>query len=151
GPALLDRGGRVRAFGPAQHPIALGAALVMLVPLGFYVAVTSKQLRWTIAAMFLVLGSLASLSRTSIVMLLVVVLVFLWLRPRETRRLWPALIPMLVLAHAFLPGALGTFASYFRPSGGLIASQFRLVVHVDKTNPLWCNAAARLDRVGPML
>ena len=41
----------------------------------------------------LVAGCSATVSRTGVVMLVVVALVFLWLRPREIRRLWPASSP----------------------------------------------------------
>jgi polysaccharide biosynthesis protein PslJ len=56
-------------------------------------------------------------------MLLVVGIVFLWLRPRETRRLWPALLLMPIAIHFALPGTLGAVKQSFFPAGGLVAQQ----------------------------
>ena len=56
-------------------------------------------------------------------MFVVVGVVFLWLRPRETLRLWPALLPALVVIHLALPGTLGSLKNSFMPPGGLVAEQ----------------------------
>jgi O-antigen ligase len=56
-------------------------------------------------------------------MLVVVALVFLWLRPREVRRFWPVLIPALIVIKLVLPGTLGAIKQSFLPAGGLIAEQ----------------------------
>jgi len=53
----------------------------------------------------------------------VAILVFLWIKPRETRRLWPALIPALVVVHVALPGTLGSIKNSFMPPGGLVKQQ----------------------------
>src|SRR5919106_1479373 len=110
----IGRGGAMRAFGPAEHPIALGAALVLLVPLAIYVARVSSPV-WSLALVALVVGVLSTVSRTGILMLLAMALVFLWLRFRETRRLWPLLIPMLVVTHFAVPGTLGSLKQAFLP------------------------------------
>ena len=123
GAEVIERGSRLRVFASSQHPIALGAALAMLVPLGVYTAIRSRRLRWWIATLVLLLGTLATVSRTAIVMLGVICLVFLWLRSREVKRLWPLIIPALVLIHLALPGAIGSFRQSFAPSGGLVAQQ----------------------------
>jgi O-antigen ligase len=136
----LDRGGSVRAFGPAEHPIALSAALVMLVPLALCVARFSSP-RWRLAVVALVIGVLSTVSRTGIVMLFVVALIFLWVRPRETKRLWPALLPLLVLTHFAAPGTLGSIKQAFFPSGGLVAQQ--------KSNGFGCDSNGRIADVGP--
>jgi polysaccharide biosynthesis protein PslJ len=62
-------------------------------------------------------------SRTGVLMLLVVALVFLWLRPRETVRFWPALVVALVVIKLLLPGTLGAIKQSFLPAGGLVAQQ----------------------------
>jgi O-antigen ligase len=56
-------------------------------------------------------------------MFVVVGLVFLWLRPREVRRLWPALVLAPVVIHFLLPGTLGSIKHSFFPAGGLVAEQ----------------------------
>ena len=101
----LGIGGNIRAVGSSQHPIALGAALILILPLAIYFARTSGR-RWWIAAVLLVLGAFASGSRTAIIMLAIVGIVFLCLKPTETKRLWPALVPAVVVIHFAVPGQL---------------------------------------------
>ena len=84
-------------------------------------------------------------------MLFVVLMFFVWLHPRETRRLWPLAVPIIVATHFVLPGTVGTLGAYFLPSGGLVRQQTQVHVAVDRNNPLWCDVAPRLARVGPML
>jgi hypothetical protein len=119
----VARGGRLRVYASAQHPIALGAMLVMLLPLAIYLGRRYRQRRWWLVAGMLGLGALATVSRTGVMMLLVVGLVFLWLRPAATKRVWPALIPALAVVHIALPGTIGTLKDAFFPKGGLIAQQ----------------------------
>jgi len=121
----LARGGGLRAYASSQHPIALGAVLAMLVPLAVYLALATSRLRWWLAGFVLMAGALATLSRTSVLMLAVIAAVFLWLRPIQTRRMWPLLIPAAIAIHLALPGAIGTFQESFFPQGGLIEEQRR--------------------------
>lgn len=143
--STLTRGGRLRVYGPAQHPIALSVLFVVLLPLAIYLAHRYRQKRWLAAAGLLVLGTLATASRTGIVGLVVVGLVFLWLQPRTVRRAWPALVPALIVIHLALPGALGTVRASFFPQGGLVKEQSDIVAG---------NAAqesGRLTDIGPSL
>ena len=114
---------KLRVFGSAQHPIALSAALVMLLPLAMYLARRYGQHRWTVCGIALGIACSATISRTGILMFVVAVLVFLWLRPREVRRLWPLLIPALIAVHFVLPGTLGAIKQSFMPAGGLLVEQ----------------------------
>jgi O-antigen ligase len=132
-PFLIDQGdvggfvrvgtGKLRVFGSAQHPIALSAALVMLVPLAIYLARRYRQRRWMLCGLVLIAACAATVSRTGIVMLLVAGLVFLWLRPREMLRLWPLVLLAPVVIHFALPGTLGAIKNSFFPAGGLVAEQ----------------------------
>jgi O-antigen ligase len=122
GYAGLRRGGDLRAFASAEHPIALSALLVCLVPLAVYLAWKGSK-AWWLAVVALALGNLATASRTGVVMLFVVVIVFLALRPAATRRLWPALVPAIVVVHVFVPGAIGFVYGSFGPGSSLVASQ----------------------------
>jgi O-antigen ligase len=132
-PFLIDQGdvggfvrvgtGKLRVFGSAQHPIALSAALVMVVPLAFYLARRYRQRRWMLCALVLVAAVAATVSRTGIIMLVVAGLVFLWLRPQETRRLWPVVLLAPIVIHFALPGTLGAIKNSFFPAGGLVAEQ----------------------------
>ena len=116
--------GAVRAFGSAQHPIALGAALVMVIPLSLTLAIVKRQLRWWLALVALTLGAFGTVSRTALVMLAVIALIFLWLRPSQTRRfLWVAILPVLVAVHFALPGTLGAFRKSFKTEHLITASQ----------------------------
>lgn len=114
-----------RAYGSAQHPIALGAALVMLIPLSLYKAISSPRRRglWIAATLLMLLGSLSTVSRTSVLMLLTVVAVFLALRPAQTRRVLPLVLPALLIVQLVLPGRIGAIQKSFFPEGGLIAEQ----------------------------
>lgn len=141
-PTPPGRGGRLRVFASSQNSIALGAAFMMLLPLALVLARTGRGRIWVPAAGLLVLGALSTVSRTSVIMLAIVVLVFLVLRPRETRRLWPALIPLLLVVHVALPATIGGLKSSFFPEGGLIAQQ--------SSNPGW-RGSGRLADIGPAM
>jgi hypothetical protein len=117
------RGGNIRAFGSAQSPIALGAVLMMMVPLGIYLARRTGQGFWWIAVALIAMGGLSTQTRTSVVTLIPLILVFLWLRPKETKRFWPALVPLVCVVYFALPGTIGTIHGAFFPAGGLVAEQ----------------------------
>ena len=117
-PGELLRGAGLRAHGPAEHAIALSAVLAMLVPLGVYLAATTRKLRWWLATAALTVGAMAAVSRTGVVMLGVVAIVFFCIRPRSLKRAWPALIPVLVVIHFAVPGTLGTLSGRSPPRVG---------------------------------
>lgn len=123
----LARGGHTRVFASAQHPIALSALLIMLVPLGAYLAERTSRNRWWLATLLLLGAALGTLSRTGILMLLVIVVVFFVLRPRDmrtfVRRTRKFILPLLIAVHFALPGTLGTFHDLFLANGGVIAQQ----------------------------
>ncbi len=132
----------MRVFASAQHPIALSAALVMLTPLAIYLATRYRQRRWMLCALLLVAGCASTVSRTGILMFVVVGIVFLWLRPREVRRLWPALLLAPIVIHFALPGTIGSIKHSFFPAGGLLAEQ--------KSMP-GESGSGRLADIGPAL
>jgi polysaccharide biosynthesis protein PslJ len=141
----LMLGGNVRVDGPAQQPIALGAALILILPLAVYVARTCGR-RWWLVALAILLGALASGSRTAIVMLTAEAIIFLILKPNETKKLWPALIPAIAVVHFALPGTIGGLKDAFFPKGGLIAQQSKFEADY---NPLL--AGGRIRQIKPML
>jgi hypothetical protein len=136
------RGGHVRAFGSAEDPIALGAALAMVVPLSYYLARTSNR-GWWLATVVLLLGLMGTASRTAIVMLAVIVVILFWLQRAEIVRLWPAVFPLLIVIHVAMPGTIGTFRYLFNPPGGIAAEQTRLATNAD---PLLAGGRLRLLR-----
>ena len=118
-----DRGFRVRAFASAQHPIALAAALVLLLPMAIYLYRRQHRAIWMAAAALLTMGALATGSRTAILMLITELLAFLWMKRAETVRLLPLLVPLLVACQIVMPGTIGTFKSAIFPEQGLVAEQ----------------------------
>ncbi len=124
GPPLdVFRAGLTRAYASAQHPIAYGAALAVLLPHSLVFAYRRGRPLWIGAAILIMMGCLASISRTSILMLLVVVGVFVLLRPHAVRRVLPLLLPLAVAVQLALPGTFSTVTALFLPKGGLVAQQ----------------------------
>jgi hypothetical protein len=121
------RGVRLRVYASSENPIALGAFFTILVPLAFYFAQVTKKRRWWLVQLALVLGAFATGSRTAIVMMVAISLIFLWLRPRQTIRLWPLVVPALAVVHLAVPGAMGGLRATFLPEGGLISEQTRVI------------------------
>jgi hypothetical protein len=136
----FQRGGHLRAYASAQHPIALGAALVMLLPLAVYLAERFRQRRWLVAGGLLLLGLFATVSRTGALMLIAIALGFVLLRPKSLKRMLVALVPALIVIHLIVPGTLGSIGGAFFPKGGLIAQQENANV-----------GSGRLATLGPVL
>jgi polysaccharide biosynthesis protein PslJ len=143
------RGSRVA--GPAQHPIALGAALAMLLPLGLYLAYTTRRRHWWIASLLIALAGFSTLARTTIVMFVVIAAVFFWLRRAEAVRAAPVVLPLVVAVHFFVPGALGTMKLLFFPEGGLLAEHSNTWAPVDRDLPTWCSFAGRAEEFVPVV
>jgi hypothetical protein len=138
----LNRGSATRAVGPAEHPIALGAVLVMLVPLAVYV-VRKFRGAWYVAFAAIVIGVLSTVSRTGVLMLVTLLLVFIWLRPRHMKRVWPLLLPVIVLTQFAVPGTLGSLKQAFFPEGGLVSEQEGMAGD--------CSSSGRVADIGPTL
>lgn len=119
----MMRGSRLRISGSGQGAIPFGAAMMLLVPMALYVAARARRWYWWAAAALIAMAGMGTNSRTTIIMVIAFVAVFAWLRPRFVVRLWPALIPLVILIHVFLPGTIGTLQSSFFPKEGLIAQQ----------------------------
>ena len=110
------RGNGVRARASAQHPIALSAALVMLVPLAVYLYQRQRRWVWLGSAALLTLGALSTGSRTGTTMLIAVLVSFLCIKPRDTVRLLPMLVPLLVVIQVVMPGTIGTMKTILDPN-----------------------------------
>jgi hypothetical protein len=140
-----ERGGNLRVFASSQNPIALGAAFAMIIPLSIYLGRTATKY-WYLTSVLLLLGIAGSGSRTPIIMLLVTGGIFLWLKRQETVRLWPLLLPLVLVVHIAVPGALGTFRQAFFPAGGIVAQQTALPKNGNELL-----AGGRLRQLGPEL
>jgi len=147
GAANQVRGGLIRATASAGHPIELSATMAMLLPLAIYLAVSRRQKAWWLVAVVLLGGDFAGGSRTGVISLLVIVVIFLCLRPRQTLRCWPALLPAVVAIHIVAPGAIGGVRANFFPAGGIVAQQSSVLV--GKGGKVQDNS--RLSRWGPSL
>jgi O-antigen ligase len=112
----VQRGSGVRALGSAQHPIALGAALVMLIPLSVYLHRKEGRTFWMICAGLLTCGALSTGSRTAAIMLIALLVTFVCIKPAETVRLLPWLLPLTIVCQVAMPGTLGTFRAILQPS-----------------------------------
>jgi polysaccharide biosynthesis protein PslJ len=129
------RAGRLRVRASAQHPIALAAALVMCLPLALYLAqAASTRIRsalWTAGGVAVLVASFATISRTSVLMLLGIVATALWLRHealfrRENLlRLLTIVVVVVLVVKVAAPGSLRTLYAAFTPQGGLISEQQR--------------------------
>jgi hypothetical protein len=112
----VNRGSGIRAMGSAQHPIALGAALVMLIPITVYLRQREGKRIWFVCCGLLTLGALSTGSRTAALMLIVLLVVFVCIKPTETIRLIPMLVPLAIVIQIVMPGTLGTFRAILQPS-----------------------------------
>ena len=119
----IARAGRLRVYGPAQHPIALAALLVMVTPLSLYLAKHTKNVLWYACSGLLVLAALATVSRTSVTMLLAVGVVFYAFRRLTLRRVAVFVLPALVVIHLAVPGTIGGLRQAFFPTQGLLSDQ----------------------------
>jgi len=117
------RGGRVRVYGPAQSPIAYGALFAMLLPFSIYLVKRTGRKIWIAAMLVILLGALTTVSRTAVIMMLVMAIVYWRFRPQELKRLWPLLLPLVLAVHVALPGTIGSLKGAFFPKGGLVAQQ----------------------------
>lgn len=120
------RGGNVRVYASAQHPIALSAALFMAFPLALYlVGRASTQLRsrlWILAAAVCAMGAVATISRTTVIMVAALGIVAVWVRGRKVVRFWPFLLVLPIAIHFAVPGALGGIYKAITFQGGGLAA-----------------------------
>lgn len=122
-PEGISRGGRLRVYASAQHPIALAVLFAMVLPLSAYLAVQTRKSIWYLSSALLALGALATVSRTGVVVLATIGLVFFVLRRDVLKRLWLILLPAAIVVHLIAPGTIGGLRASFFPEGGLVADQ----------------------------
>jgi polysaccharide biosynthesis protein PslJ len=115
GEAMI-RGTGARALASAQHPIALGAVLVMLMPLSVYLFKRTGSVFWLVCGGLMTLGALSTGSRTAALMLIVSFLVFLWLKRAEMVRMLPLVLCLMVVIQGAMPGTLGSFKGILNPA-----------------------------------
>lgn len=125
------RAGGYRSFASAQHPIALSVMLVMLIPIAIYLA---RYGRWPFndinrrivyggVVVVLMLGVLAAVSRTAIVVMGVMLIIALLVRPWLGITLLSLSLPALVLGWLLMPKVFDTLFLSFLDVDSLVASQ----------------------------
>jgi len=116
------RAGNLRVYASAQHPIALGAALTMLIPLAGFLALRARALRmkafWVACAFLLVAGAAATISRTAVVMGIAMGIVAYLVRPQAVMRALPLILVLPVFVYSAAPGALGSLKAAFGAQEG---------------------------------
>jgi len=120
---LEERGGGDRVYASAEHPIALSAALAMLLPVGVYAGRRWGTRLWWFATGLMGVAAFATVARTGSTMLLTVLVVFILLKPVDMLRLWKWAIPFMIAVHLLAPGAMGSLKNAFLPPEGLVAEQ----------------------------
>jgi hypothetical protein len=120
---LEARGSGFRVYASAQHPLALGAALVMLLPPGIYLGFRTRRRLWWACVGLIGIAALATIARTAVMMLVFEAVALLVLKPTVLRRIWWAVPPFLVAVNLAVPATLGTLKASFFPAGGLVAQQ----------------------------
>ena len=123
-PDFLEvRGSGHRVYASAEHPIALGAVLVMLIPVGIYVAWRHRSKVWWGAVALIGIAAMSTVARTAILMIATEILFLVAIKPRVLKRVWYFIPPFLVVVNLAVPATFGTIKSSFFPEGGLIAQQ----------------------------
>ncbi len=117
------RSGRLRVYASAQHPIALAVLFVTVFPLSLYLARQFGRRVWFAASVVILFGALSTLSRTSITMLTTVAVIFAILRWVDVKRLWPFVLPALIVIHIVIPGTITGLKGAFLPRQGIVADQ----------------------------
>jgi O-antigen ligase len=96
-------------------------------PLAAYLASRARsragQLLWAAAGLTVLVGAFATVSRTIVLMTVVMVAVALIVRRTAVVRAWPALLVLVVAVHFAAPGAIRGIYHAFKPRGGLVHSQ----------------------------
>jgi O-Antigen ligase len=140
-----DRYGLVRATASSAHPIELGVLLALSIPLGIALGYGSGR-RWWIPTAIVAIGVMSTASRTPILVCLASGLVMLLLRPWDVKKLFPLLLPMIVVVKLAVPGSIATVKNAFFPPGGLVQEASTLSRGSD---PLL--AGGRVRQLGPSL
>jgi hypothetical protein len=129
--AGAERFGRARAFGSANHPVALGAVMVLLLPISAYLARHAgwprtplrRQQFWLVCAALQGAAIAMSVTRLAFVALAAVAVVGWRMRPETARMGAKLAIPMFCATLLVGAGAVSDLWEAFRPEGGLIAEQ----------------------------
>lgn len=126
------RGGAARAYGSAQHPIALAVMLCLLLPIAVYLLRYSdwprnlfhRRIVFALVTAVLLLGVLAAISRTGLVVLGVMFLMTMALLPRLGLIILSMAVPLFLARALIAPGTIDNTIGQFLDIDNLVASQF---------------------------
>ncbi|WP_342001739.1 O-antigen ligase family protein [Microbacterium sp. LWH7-1.2] len=126
------RAGVNRAYGSAQHPIALAVMLCMFLPILIYLAkyaiwprnIWNRRIAYGIGTFIVFGGIIAAISRTAVVVMGVMFLIALVLRPKVALLLLAFAVPGLLLAMFVVPAQVESMLLSFLDVDTLIASQY---------------------------
>jgi len=120
------RAGNVRVHASAQHPIALAGALLLAFPFSLYLSQRATTIwrsrTWLVLGGACAIGASATISRTTVIMIVAMLVVALMLRARDLVRYWPVLLLTPVVIYFAVPGALGGIFYSFFPKRGLLGA-----------------------------
>lgn len=125
------RAGGARAYASSQHPIALSVVFCMLIPLAIYLMKfaiwprfeISRRIFYTAMIGLMLVGLLAAISRTGVVVMGVMWLFTLVLRPRLALILAALGLPMVVVAGLIFPKNIESMVLSLLDIEGVVASQ----------------------------
>ena len=140
---------RTAGWASSQHPIALGCALAMCVPIAF----TSRRAReyrhrrlWLAASGLICMGAMATVSRTVILMLLAMGVCAFWIFGRKLLLLAAPDRPRLDHALAS-PGVVSHLYKRFNPKGGIVTQLDSRAACADRGgSPISAQACTRCPR-----
>jgi hypothetical protein len=116
------RAGNLRVHASAQHPIALGTALTMLLPLAGFLALKASALKvkalWIACAFLMAAGAAATISRTTVVMGVGMAIAAYVVRKQVVMRALPLLLVLPIFVQAAAPGTLGALWASFGAQEG---------------------------------
>ncbi len=117
-------GGQLRVRASAQHPIALGVALGLAIPLCIFLANRAagrwRSALWLFGASVIAVGAVSTKSRTVVLMVIAMLIVLALIQGKRLLRRWPLLLVLFVLAHFAAPGSISHLYKRFEPRTGLV-------------------------------
>ncbi len=137
--------GAFRAFGSAQHPIALVVMLCMLLPVALWLSryaawprnLVNRRIVYGLAMLGLFGGIMAAISRTAVVVLAVMMFLLLVLKPKLAGTVTLIGAPFLILLALVRPRVFETVFLSFLDPDSLVASQY--------TSPGWAGQGRLAD------
>jgi hypothetical protein len=112
-PTVLDRPAIV---GPTEHGLAVATMLCIALPfaiVGLLEATKRSTRIWHLLAVGMMVGAaMATERKTAVVLPIVVILVFLYYRPKQMVKMWPMVFVLVAFIHVASPGALGTITEF---------------------------------------